>query len=92
LSGPARAWSRDGKTLYSVTTTESTSELLALDVATGAIRTVASYSMRVHLQEEMGGTLRLSLDPTGRKFVSTSFADRSNIWMLTGLPRASRAR
>jgi Tol biopolymer transport system component len=79
-----RAWSRDGKTIYTVTT-DAASELRALDVATGTIITVARYNTRVRLEEEWGGTLRLSLDPTGRRFVSTSFADRSNIWTLTGL-------
>jgi serine/threonine protein kinase/Tol biopolymer transport system component len=79
-----RAWSRDGKTIYTVTT-DAASELRALDVATGTIRTVARYNTRVRLEEEWGGTLRLSLDPTGRRFVSTSFADRSNIWTLTGI-------
>jgi Tol biopolymer transport system component len=84
-----RAWSRDGKTIYTVTT-DAPSELRALDVASGAIRTVTRYNTRVRLEEEWGGTLRLSLDPTGRRFVSTSFADRSNIWALTGLGASRR--
>jgi Tol biopolymer transport system component len=84
-----RAWSRDGKTIYTVTTAAA-SELRALDVATGTIRTVARYNTRVRLEEEWGGTLRLSLDPSGRRFVSTSFADRSNIWTLTGLGASPR--
>ena len=39
----------------------------------------------MRLEEEWGGTLRLSVDSTGRRFISTSFSDRSNIWTLTGL-------
>ena len=88
LPGAARAWSKDGKLLYSVVAHDSSSELQTLDITTGAVRTVATYNTRLRLEDNISGTLRLSLDPTGHSFVTTMVTDRSNVWLLKGLAGA----
>jgi hypothetical protein len=87
LPGAARAWSKDGKLLYSVVAHDSSSELRTLDITTGAVRTAATYNTRLRLEDNINGTLRLSLDPTGHSFVTTMVTDRSNVWLLKGLQR-----
>jgi hypothetical protein len=91
LESPVRAWSRDEKTLYGIVTRDAGSELRALDIATGTLRTVATYDTRLRIEEDIGGTLRLSLDPSGRSFVTTVLTDRSNVSRLKGLQNRAGA-
>ena len=49
--------------------------------------TGATYNTRLRLEDNINGTLRLSLDPTGHSFVTTMVTDRSNVWLLKGLQR-----
>jgi hypothetical protein len=88
LDSPALAWSNDGKLLYGIAATDSGSELRALDIAAGTVRTIASYNTRLRLYDNIGGTLRLSLDPSGSSIATTIVTDRSNLWLLTGLHTA----
>jgi Tol biopolymer transport system component len=87
LGSPALTWSQDGKTIYGVapTTAGDRSELRALDVASGTMRTLATYATRLRLEENIGGSLRMTLAPDGRTLVTTLLSDRSNVWMLKGL-------
>ena len=80
----AVTWSRDSRTLYGFPR-DQPGVLQALDVASGTIRVVARYAPPITVRDETGGTVRISLDPTGRRFVTTAYADRSNIWLLKGL-------
>jgi len=85
LESPALTWSRDGKTIYGVAGAGDRSELRALDVASGTVRTLASYPTRLRLEDNIGGSLRMTLAPDGQSLVTTLLSDRSNVWMLKGL-------
>jgi eukaryotic-like serine/threonine-protein kinase len=85
MNSPALAWSRDGKALYGIVATPNGSELRAQDVSTGAIRTIAQYTARVPVFEEINGSLRLSLHPSGRSLVTSTHENRSNVWSMSGI-------
>ena len=85
LDSPTLAGSRDGKTGDGVRTIGAASELRAVDVAYGSVRTVARYDVALTQQDDINGALRLGLDPTGRSLVTTGFTNRSNLWMIRGL-------
>jgi eukaryotic-like serine/threonine-protein kinase len=83
---PAYAWAPDGKVAYGVVLTDAESELRALDVASGSVRTVAKYTSRVRLEDDNNVTLRMVFDAHRQSFITTVVNDRSNVWMLKGLP------
>ena len=85
LESPALLWSGDGHTLYGVAQIEGTSRLRALDVSSGAVRTVADYGQELNLVEDINGTIRFSPSPDGRSFVTTVLERKSDLWTLTGL-------
>ncbi len=85
LGSPALLWSRDGRTIYGVTDIEGVSTLRALDVGTGAVRTVADYGTRLMLFEWINDTLQFMPTPDGRGFLTTAYNRRADIWMMNGL-------
>ncbi len=85
MNSPALTWSRDGKTLYGIVATPNGTELRAQDISTGAIRTIAQYTARVPVFEEINGSLRLSLHPSGRSLVTSTHENRSNVWSMSGI-------
>ena len=85
LDWPALAWSRDGTQLYGVATGPKGSELQALDVKTGSVRTIANYDTHVNIAEDFGNSRRLTWAPDGRSLVTTQVTSRSNVWLMKGL-------
>jgi len=79
------AWSRDSRLLYGIAAVANTSELQALDVGSGARRTVATYEPPIHVWEDFGQSRRLTWAPDGRSLVTTMRIDRSNVWLMKGL-------
>ena len=82
---PAYAWAQDGKTVYGVFATDTGSELRALDVASGNVRTVAKYTTRLRIEDEIIHSLRMVFDARRQSFITTVANDRSNVWLLRGL-------
>lgn len=85
LHSPALLWSRDASTLYGVTTDAAKSVLKALDLQSEVVRTVAEYSTRLDLTDEINGTVKFNPTPDGRGFVTTAQSARQDLWVLTGL-------
>jgi Tol biopolymer transport system component len=85
VGSPALAWSRDGKQLYGLVPGKDGTELVAQDIVTGQVRTVASYRTWIPAWELIGNTLRFSIHPSGRSLLTTTFTNRSNVWSMTGL-------
>jgi Tol biopolymer transport system component len=79
----AHAWSRDGTTIFAVRHAEEPRlELIAVDVVTGRVRTLA---------QDLGPAppssmpLRgLSLGPDGRSLLSSIYRLRGDVWLLEG--------
>jgi Tol biopolymer transport system component len=86
----AHAWSRDGSSIYGVRLgDEQQLELVALDLATGALRTVIR---NVGPSPPSSFPLRgFSLSPDGRRFLTSLYRLRGDLWLLEGfdMPRSS---
>jgi Tol biopolymer transport system component len=78
-------WSRDGTRLYGVAAGAKGSELQALDVTTGVVRTVAAYDRQMSITEDFGSSRRLTWAPDGQSLVTTMITGRSNVWLMKGL-------
>ena len=63
--------SLDGRTLYGVDTQSPTAKLQALDVASGALRTITDSRVPMLLEENFNFVVRLSLAPDGKAFTTT---------------------
>jgi len=85
VDSPALAWSRDGKRLYGLAPGKDVTQLVAQDIVTGQVKTVATYPAWIPAWELVGNTLRLSIHPSGRSLLTTTFTNRSNVWSMTGL-------
>jgi TolB protein len=87
LDSAALVWAADGRTLFGVQNRAGTARLQAIDVAGGALRTVADYGVPLNLTEDLGAVVRYSLTPDGCAFTTTRLTSRADLWMITGLPR-----
>ena len=85
LGNTALLWSKDGRTIYGVVDIDGMSTLRAVDVASGQIRTVATYGKGLTIGEPMNDTLQFMPTPDGTGFLATVYNNRSDIWMMNGL-------
>jgi dipeptidyl aminopeptidase/acylaminoacyl peptidase len=85
----AHAWSRGGETIYAVRHgDEPRLELVALDVATGTMRTLArDLGPAPPSSMPLRG---LSLAPDGRSLLSSIYRLRGDLWLLEGFDQPRR--
>ena len=76
--------------IYAIASKDTGSELMALDIATGTVRSVAKYSTRIEVGDDLNGTLRMSWDPTGK--VSYHWHGRQPFEHLDAVRPAGRTR
>ena len=86
LNGAALLWSKDSKTIYGLTYQSRTPSLFALDVARGAARKIAEYDLDFQplLDNNYTGSVRLSMSPDGKSFVTSVASNQANLWILDG--------
>jgi serine/threonine protein kinase/Tol biopolymer transport system component len=86
LNGAALLWSKDSKTIYGLTYQARTPTLSSMDVATGMVRKIAEYDLDFQplLDNNYTGSVRLSMSPDGKSFVTTVATNQSNLWILDG--------
>jgi eukaryotic-like serine/threonine-protein kinase len=90
MSGGAIVWSKDGSTLYGVTTQALQPTLSSFDLATGKVREIAHYDLSFQplLENTYTGSIRLTLSPNGESVVSATSTDEADLWILEGLQPA----
>jgi hypothetical protein len=88
LNAPALAWSKDSKTIYGLAYNSDPPALKALDVATGAVRTVAEYHIGFQplplIENSYTGSIRISLKPDGKSVAVGTAASQADVWILDG--------
>ena len=89
LNGAALAWSKDSKTIYGLTFQAAQPVLSAMDVMTGNIRKIADYDLNFQplLENAYTGSLRLSLSPDGKSFVTSVATNQADLWILDGFAK-----
>ena len=58
--------------------------LYSIDVASGAEKTIGSFSREFRPASNLHPAIRFSLTPDGKSFVYSAGTFTSNIWMLSG--------
>jgi Tol biopolymer transport system component len=81
---PSLTFSRDGKLLYGVRHEADAEILFALDVASGAQKTLGKLAPEFRPLSDLSPAIRLSLSPDGNSLAYAAATSRSNLWMLTG--------
>ena len=88
LNSPALAWSKDSKTIYGLAYNSDPPALKALDVATGAVRTLAEYSIGFQplplIENSYTGSIRISLAPDGKSVAVGTATSQADLWILDG--------
>ena len=88
LNSPALAWSKDSKTIYGLAYTNDPPALKALDVATGAVRTLAEYHIGFQplqvIENSYTGSIRISLAPDGKSVAVGTATSQTDLWILDG--------
>jgi serine/threonine protein kinase len=88
ISTSALAWSKDSKTIYALSYATDPPALKALDVATGAVRTVAEYHLGFQpfplIETGYTGSIRISMAPDGKSVAVGTAASRADLWILDG--------
>jgi WD40 repeat protein len=82
-------FSQDGKTIYAVGRDAGRSFLKAVDVTSGAVRSIADYGTDLIFSGGMPYHTRLSLAPDGKALVTSAVALKSDLWLLDGYPMPS---
>ncbi len=80
------AFSRDGKTVYAVGKEHGCSFLKAIDIATGAVRTVADYGPALTISGGLEFQTRLSRSADGKSLATSAVTRKSDLWLLEGFP------
>jgi serine/threonine protein kinase len=80
------AFSKDGKTVYAVGKENGRSFLKAIDVPTGAVRTLADYGPELTISGGLDFHTRLSRSPNGKSLATSAVTRKSDIWLLEGFP------
>ncbi len=80
------AFSRDGKTVYAVGKQNGGSFLKAIDVATGAVQTVANYGSALTISGGLQFQTRLSRAADGKSLATSGVTIKSDLWLLEGFP------
>ena len=85
---PALAWSKDSKTIYGLSYNSDPPALKALDVATGAVRTLAEYHLGFQplplIENSYTGSIRISLAPDGKSVAVGTATSQADLWILDG--------
>jgi len=88
INSPALAWSKDSKTIYGLSYNSDPPALKALDVATGAVRTLAEYHIGFQplqlIENSYTGSIRISLAPDGKSVAVGTAASQADLWILDG--------
>jgi eukaryotic-like serine/threonine-protein kinase len=88
LDTSALAWSKDSKTIYGLTYLSDPPALKAIDVATGAVRTLAEYHLRFQplplIETGYTGSIRISLAPDGKSVAVGTATSQADLWILDG--------
>jgi Tol biopolymer transport system component/predicted Ser/Thr protein kinase len=88
LNSPALAWSKDSTTIYGLAYNSDPPALKSLDVATGAVRTLAEYHIGFQLlpliESGYTGSVRISLAPDGKSVAVGSATSQADLWILDG--------
>ncbi|MBZ5635943.1 MAG: protein kinase [Acidobacteriia bacterium] len=88
LNSPALAWSKDSKTIYGLAYNSDPPALKALDVATGAVRTLAEYHLGFQplplIETGYTGSIRISLAPDGKSVAVGAATNQADLWILDG--------
>ena len=82
------AWSKDSKTIYGLTYKNGRPTLVALDVHTSTVRTVAEYEPeQLNPYSQLDFSLQLSLSPDGKSLALGTGTTKAAIWILEGFPK-----
>jgi eukaryotic-like serine/threonine-protein kinase len=88
LNSPALAWSKDSKTIYGLAYTSDPPALKAMDVATGAVRTLAEYHIGFQpstlIENSYTGSIRISMAPDGKSVAVGTATSQADLWILDG--------
>ncbi len=88
LNSSALAWSKDSKTIYGLAYNADPPSLKALDVATGAVRTLAEYHLEFQplplVETPYTGSIRISLAPDGKSVAVGTATSQADLWILDG--------
>ena len=91
LNSPALAWSKDSRTIYGLAYNSDPPALKALDVATGAVRTLAEYHVGFQplqlIENSYTGSIRISLDKDGKSLAVGTATSQADLWILDGALR-----
>jgi serine/threonine protein kinase len=86
--GQALAWSKDSKIIYGLAYNTDPPALRALDVATGAVRTLAEYHTGFQpsplIENSYTGSIRISLAPDGKSVAVGTATSQADVWILDG--------
>jgi Tol biopolymer transport system component len=86
LNSSAIAFSRDGRALYAAGRDSGRTFLKSIDLAGGAVRTIAEYSGDAVISGGAPFQARLSLAPDGKSLATSVVVTRSDLWLLEGFP------
>jgi Tol biopolymer transport system component len=86
LNSIAIVFSRDGHTLYAAGRENGRTFLKSIDLASGAVRTVASYASDDVISGGAPYQARLSLAPDGKSLATSAVLTRTDLWLLEGYP------
>jgi Tol biopolymer transport system component len=85
INSAALAWSKDSQTIYSIRTENGQRALVALDVRTDTVRTVAKYGTDLPpLFAPWAWGVQLSRSPDGTNLAIGTTNDQSDLWILDG--------
>ena len=86
LNSSAIAFARDGRTIYAAGRDRGRTFLKSLDLAGGAVRTIAEYAGDAAISGGAPYQARLSLAPDGKSLATSVVVTRSDLWLLEGYP------
>jgi len=88
LNAPALAWSKDSRTIYGLAYNGDPPALKALEVASGAVRTLAEYHIGFQplqlIENSYTGSIRISLAPDGKSVAVGTATSQADVWILDG--------
>jgi Tol biopolymer transport system component len=86
LNSNAIAFSRDGATLFAAGRNDGRTFLKAIDLATGAVRDIATLAGSLTVSGGATYRARLSLSPDGKSLATSAVETKSDLWILEGYP------
>ncbi len=89
VGAAALAFSKDGKTVYAVGKEHGSSFLKAIDVASGAVRTLADYGPALTISGGLAFHTRLSRSPDGKSLATSAVTSKIRHLAAGGVPAAA---